>query len=56
VAEPAPDYRLLKPEQVAAKIRQLEAQMYKHAQDLEFEDAARLRDEIHRIREQGLIG
>lgn len=56
VAEPAADYRLLKPEQIAAKIRQLEAQMYKHAQDLEFEDAARLRDEIHRIREQGLIG
>lgn len=30
--------------------------MYKHAQELEFEDAARLRDEIHRIRELGLIG
>ena len=56
VAEPAADYRLLSPEQLAAKIRQLEAQMYKHAQDLEFEDAARLRDEIHRVREQGLIG
>ncbi|NCT67339.1 MAG: excinuclease ABC subunit UvrB [Rhodanobacteraceae bacterium] len=56
VAEPAPDYHLLTPDQIAAKIRQLEAQMYKHAQDLEFEDAARVRDEIHRIREQGLIG
>ncbi len=56
VAEPAADYRTLTPEQVAAKIKQLEAQMYKHAQDLEFEDAARVRDEIHRIREQGLIG
>jgi excinuclease ABC subunit B len=56
VAEPVVDYRRLSPEQVAAKIRQLEAQMYKHAQDLEFEDAARLRDEIHRVREQGLIG
>ncbi|WP_395683822.1 excinuclease ABC subunit UvrB [Dokdonella sp.] len=56
VAEPVADYRLLSPEQIAAKIRQLEAQMYKHAQDLEFEDAARLRDEIHRVREQGLIG
>jgi excinuclease ABC subunit B len=56
VAEPTADYRLLSPEQVAAKIRQLEAQMYKHAQELEFEDAARLRDEIHRVREQGLIG
>jgi excinuclease ABC subunit B len=56
VAEPATDYRALSPEQIAAKIRQLEAQMYKHAQNLEFEDAARLRDEIHQIREQGLIG
>ncbi len=56
VAEPVTDYRALSPEQVAATIRKLEAQMYKHAQDLEFEDAARVRDEIHRIREQGLIG
>ena len=56
VAEPAADYRSLTPDQVAAKIRQLEARMYKHAQDLEFEDAARLRDEVQRIREQGLIG
>ncbi|HKE46424.1 MAG TPA: UvrB/UvrC motif-containing protein, partial [Rhodanobacteraceae bacterium] len=56
VAEPQTDYRTLSPEQVAATIRKLEAQMYKHAQDLEFEDAARVRDEIHRIREQGLIG
>ena len=56
VAEQLADYRLLTPEQIAAKIRQLEAQMYRHAQDLEFEDAARLRDEIHRVREQGLLG
>jgi excinuclease ABC subunit B len=56
VAEPAADYRVLSPEQIAATIRKLETQMYKHAQDLEFEDAARVRDEIHRIREQGLIG
>ena len=56
VAEPAADYALLTPEQVAAKLRELEARMYRHARDLEFEDAARLRDEIHAIREQGLIG
>ena len=56
VAEPTTDYRALSPDQVASTIRKLEAQMYKHAQDLEFEDAARVRDEIHRIREQGLIG
>jgi excinuclease ABC subunit B len=28
--------------------------MYRHARDLEFEEAARLRDEIQRIREFGL--
>jgi len=56
VAEPQADYRALTPEQIAAKIRQLETQMYKHAQDLEFEDAARVRDEIHKLREQSLAG
>ena len=30
--------------------------MYKHAQDLEFEAAARVRDEIRRIKTQGLLG
>jgi excinuclease ABC subunit B len=39
----------------AALIRKLESRMYKHAQDLEFEEAARLRDEIHRVREQALM-
>ncbi|MGA8277132.1 MAG: excinuclease ABC subunit UvrB [Rhodanobacteraceae bacterium] len=56
VAEPEVDYRSLSPAEMTAQIRKLEAQMYKHAQDLEFEEAARARDEIHRIREQGLIG
>jgi excinuclease ABC subunit B len=56
VAEQMADYRTMTPQQISVKLRQLETQMYKHAQDLEFEDAARLRDEIHRIREQGLIG
>ncbi|EPL9570417.1 excinuclease ABC subunit UvrB [Providencia rettgeri] len=34
------------------RISQLEAQMYKHAQDLEFESAARVRDELQEIRSQ----
>lgn len=54
-AEPAADYSLLSPEQIAARIKKLEAQMYKHAQDLEFEDAARVRDEIHKLRSEGLM-
>ena len=55
VAESIADYSLLSPEQIAARIKKLEAQMYKHAQDLEFEDAARVRDEIHKLRTEGLI-
>jgi excinuclease ABC subunit B len=55
VAEEGTDYSLLDPAQLAARLRQLEARMHKHAQDLEFEDAARIRDEIHRLRTQGLM-
>jgi excinuclease ABC subunit B len=29
--------------------------MHRHAQDLEFEEAARIRDEIHRLRTHGLM-
>lgn len=55
VAEEAADYSALTPEQIASRIKKLEAQMYKHAQDLEFEEAARVRDEIHKLRTFGLI-
>jgi len=54
VAEQAPDYVGLNSQQAAGMLKKLEAQMYKHAQDLEFEDAARLRDQIHQLREQAL--
>ena len=55
VAEPGTDYALLDPAQLAARLKQLEARMHKHAQDLEFEEAAKVRDEIHRLRTQGLM-
>ncbi|KFN47883.1 excinuclease ABC subunit UvrB [Arenimonas metalli] len=55
VAEAGTDYALLDPAQLAARLKQLEARMHKHAQDLEFEEAARVRDEIHRLRTQGLM-
>ncbi|WP_449427715.1 excinuclease ABC subunit UvrB [Rhodanobacter umsongensis] len=54
VAEPAADYVGLNTQQAAAMLKKLEAQMYRHAQNLEFEDAARLRDQIHQLREQAL--
>jgi len=55
VAEPAEDYALLSPTQLVARLKKLEAQMYKHAQNLEFEDAARVRDEMKRVRDATLI-
>jgi excinuclease ABC subunit B len=36
------------------KIQQLEKAMYRHARDLEFEEAARLRDEIQALRQASL--
>jgi excinuclease ABC subunit B len=54
IAEDATRYESLTPDQLMKKAAKLEKQMLQHARDLEFEDAARLRDEILRIRHQGL--
>jgi excinuclease ABC subunit B len=43
---------LLAPEQAMKRIKKLEAEMYKHARNLEFEEAARVRDEIDKLRKQ----
>jgi len=55
-AEQGAEYAALNPQQAAGVLKKLEAQMYKHAQNLEFEDAARLRDQIHQLREKALLG
>ena len=39
------------PEQLMKRAAKLDKQMLKHARDLEFEEAARLRDQIQRIRQ-----
>ncbi|WP_347362254.1 excinuclease ABC subunit UvrB [Vibrio vulnificus] len=52
VAEPSLSYNVLTPQQLEKEITKLEAQMYKHAQDLEFELAAQKRDEIEKLRQQ----
>ena len=44
----------MSPEELAKQAAKLEKQMLKHARDLEFEEAARLRDEIRQIREYEL--
>jgi excinuclease ABC subunit B len=54
VAEDATSYATMSPEQLMKKAAKLEKQMLRRARDLEFEEAARLRDEIQRIRQEGL--
>ncbi len=54
VAEQGADYAGLDAQQAASMLKKLEARMYQHAQNLEFEEAARLRDQIHQLREQAL--
>jgi excinuclease ABC subunit B len=43
-------YTSMTPEQALKRIKKLEQQMFKHARNLEFEEAARLRDEIEQLR------
>ncbi|WP_240097051.1 excinuclease ABC subunit UvrB [Thermomonas flagellata] len=54
VAEPEQEYLRLAPAQQAARLRELEERMHRHARDLEFEEAARVRDLIRRLREASL--
>ena len=54
VAEEKIGYMELPPDLLMKKIKQLEQQMYQHARDLEFEQAAEIRDEIGRIKEFSL--
>ncbi|MGE5505244.1 MAG: excinuclease ABC subunit UvrB, partial [Actinomycetota bacterium] len=46
VAEAGEDYALMSPSQRNTRLRELEQRMYQHARDLEFEDAAKVRDQI----------
>jgi excinuclease ABC subunit B len=52
--EAAARYARMTPEQIFRKIAKAEKQMLAHARDLEFEEAARLRDEIALMRASGL--
>ncbi|MCW8944343.1 MAG: excinuclease ABC subunit UvrB [Sedimenticola sp.] len=55
VAEETAEYSAMTPKQMAKRIQELEKQMYQHAKDLEFEEAARVRDQLKSLQEQGLI-
>ncbi len=54
IADAVARYDAMSPEQLMKRAAQLEKRMLKHARDLEFEEAASLRDEIQRIRKHGL--
>jgi len=51
VADANAGYAQMPPEQAAKRIKKLEAEMQKLARNLEFEQAARLRDQIHTLRQ-----
>ena len=54
VAEAPTEYLELSPEQTARQLHKLEKRMHEHARNLEFEQAAQLRDQIQLLRERGL--
>ncbi|MCW9733666.1 excinuclease ABC subunit B [Avibacterium sp. 20-15] len=54
VAEPTALYQPTSTKELQQQIKKLEQQMYKHAQNLEFEKAAAVRDQLHQLRERFL--
>jgi excinuclease ABC subunit B len=54
VAEQVIEYAKRSPERVLKEIAQLEKRMFAHARDLEFEEAAELRDRIVKLKDQML--
>jgi len=51
VAEEVAEYQTASPHALAKKIKDMEEAMYQHAKNLEFEKAAKLRDQIKQIKE-----
>ena len=51
-AEPQGEYHARSVSEIAKEIKRMEEQMFQHARDLEFEQAAALRDQIQRLRSE----
>ncbi|WP_043820321.1 excinuclease ABC subunit UvrB [Aeromonas veronii] len=51
-AEPQGEYHVRSASEIAKEIKRMEEQMLQHARDLEFEQAAALRDQIQRLRSE----
>jgi len=56
VAEEKAMYQAMTPKQFSKTLEQLEKQMYQHSRNLEFEEAAKIRDDIERIKQLAMIG
>lgn len=51
-AEPQGEYHVRSASEIVKEIKRMEEQMFQHARDLEFEQAAALRDQIQRLRSE----
>ena len=56
IAEEAAVYQVMPAKKLARELKKLEEQMYRHAKNLEFEEAARVRDQIKHIQEVTFSG
>ncbi len=54
IDDPTLEYGNVPPEQIVKRIKKLEQEMFRLARNLEFEEAAKLRDQIERMRKVGL--
>ena len=55
-AESMAKYETLSPEKFSKILKKIETKMYQHAKNLEFEEAAKLRDQLTSLRQQFLVG
>jgi excinuclease ABC subunit B len=55
VAEEQMEYASMSVAEMSKKIKQLEQKMYQHARDLEFEDAAAVRDQLKMLQSKGVL-
>ena len=55
INETAASYKVLTPKELSKKLKLLEATMYQHAKNLEFEQAAKIRDEIKSLQIQSIV-
>ncbi len=55
VAEDIAQYESLNPEQLLNKLKQLEKKMHQHSRNLEFEEAAQIRDQIQHLKQKMLL-